>query len=337
VAIVCVLSNHAEGTRGFPFHWALDGSLGVRIFFIISGFIITWLMLQEEHRSGAVSLKGFYRRRAARILPAYWIYLLVIATLGAFKFFLFNFAGDILRPLTFSLGLTCWPPHIAWQVAHTWSLAIEEQFYLIWPLLFVLLPKQLRVYAPVAVVIAGPISRCLIYLYPTHWGLNWTIVGNADMLAWGGLLALLRAAHPNVLTKIISWRPALARLVAIIVVQFAPWYCWRAFVKNEPWLSTNALSYSVQSMAIAYLIASLIEIRSGWLYRFLNLPVIIAVGVLSYSLYLWQQLFFDGGNALGFANRWPINLVCVFAAATASYFVIERPSRLLLRGRDPMN
>jgi peptidoglycan/LPS O-acetylase OafA/YrhL len=331
-SILCVLWSHAQGTRGFPIGWAPEGITGVQMFFVISGFIITTLLLREEQDRLKMSLPGFYRRRAGRILPALVAYLLVVAVMGMCNVFPFDFYTDTLQPLTFTMGFPWWPRGLAWEVRHTWSLSIEEQFYLVWPPLLAVLYRPARFILPLAIAVAGPFVRVWIYQHPRSHGLSWTLVCNADIIAWGCLLATAKHGHPDLAHKIASWRPELARFSAVAVLLFAPWYFHRAFVRKCPELSTNALSVSAQSAAIAFLILSLIEIRKGAFYHLLNFRVVVWIGLLSYSLYLWQQLFL--ADSARWWNRWPVNIVLTFTAATFSYFVIEQPARKFVSSRS---
>jgi len=325
ISIVFVLWAHARPTRGFPISWTPDGVTGVQMFFVISGFIITTLLLREQKDHAQLSLKAFYRRRAARILPPFGAFLLVVSAMGFCGLFPFSFRTDILQPLTFTIGFPWWSHHLAWEVRHTWSLSIEEQFYLLWPPLLIVLPKSARLIAALAAATAGPFVRVWIYQHPKSQGLSWTLVCNADIIAWGCLLALMRFNHPGLTGKIASWRPAIARLAAASVLLFAPWYFHKAFVRKCPEWSTNALAVSAQAAATAFLILSLTELRKGAMYALLNLRLLQWIGRISYSLYLWQQLFL--AETTRWWNRWPLNMMLAFAAATLSYYLIEQPIR----------
>ena len=328
VSIVFVLSAHATGTLHYPFHYALDGGLGVRIFFVISGFIITHLMLDEEHQTGSVSLRQFYRRRALRILPPFWCYLATIAILGWIGVFHIQPLPDLIEPLTFTNGFWFWSWRTLWETVHSWSLAIEEHFYLLWPMAFVLLGSRRRRIVILALLLFfGPVMRGWLFDHPTKMTLMWTILGNFDMLGWGCLLALLIDRHPHLIQQIVKWRPWLGRLLAIVVIQYCPLYFWRAFNRVCPPMSSLALSMSAQAIAVAYLIASLTEIRRGILYRVLNNPIAVYIGLWSYSLYLWQQLFLHETSSPRWWEIWPTNIVLAFATAIASYYLIERPMR----------
>src|SRR5690349_14026649 len=136
-----VLIAHSRKSEGFPswLNWTTglvnDGALGVQLFFIISGFLITWLMLREDERSGRVNLKHFYIRRALRILPAYLALLAVIAVLQACTSLTIP-PRAWLGNLTFTANYLGGQP---WVSDHLWSLSVEEQFYLLWPCMFVVL------------------------------------------------------------------------------------------------------------------------------------------------------------------------------------------------------
>ena len=136
LSILLVLWAHISRTHGFP--WATDshvvaslGDLGVRVFFVISGYLITRLLLAERDKTGTVSLRGFYIRRVYRIFPAFYVFIGVIAAL-AWAGAITLEPGDLLHALTFSMN-----HHIvkSWWVGHLWSLSVEEQFYLTWPAL----------------------------------------------------------------------------------------------------------------------------------------------------------------------------------------------------------
>ncbi len=161
--------------------------LGVYLFFAISGYIITSLLLREEKRRGRISLQAFYLRRSFRILPPLLVYLLVV--------FLLSMNGLITSPtneLPRAL-FTCNLLECDWYIAHTWSLAVEEQFYLIWPVIFLFTAKQIRTKCSV-IGFVGLLSAFAV--------LGWTFHSNALSFACiaGGVCIALQ---PN-------WREFLA-------------------------------------------------------------------------------------------------------------------------------
>ena len=144
IAILLVLVSHLQGTPGFPsmpqgfWHLGNLGNLGVRIFFVLSGFIITHLLLREEARTGRASLAAFYRRRAYRILPPLLVFM--VAMLGLRSLGVVNFATFRWIRTLFFLGNV--GTDGTWTLGHLWSLAVEEQFYLLWPVLLVGLGRR---------------------------------------------------------------------------------------------------------------------------------------------------------------------------------------------------
>ena len=140
VSIGMVLAAHSTMTAGFPdvlrplFKWIADADLGVRCFFLISGLLITWLLLREKQTRGTINLRDFYLRRVIRILPVYYAFLLVIVVLTLTTPFN-QAASSWVANLTFTTNFVQNGP---WTTGHLWSLAVEEQFYLLWPGILVL-------------------------------------------------------------------------------------------------------------------------------------------------------------------------------------------------------
>ena len=134
LSIGLVLFAHSHPPEKFEKVAFYCGNLGVRIFFVISGFIITWLLLQEAKSNGGISLKDFYIRRIARIFPAYYTYLAVVFFLD--RAGLLNGGSNIQRILNI-LFLANYGP-CEGPTGVLWSLGVEEQFYLLWPGVFVI-------------------------------------------------------------------------------------------------------------------------------------------------------------------------------------------------------
>src|SRR5580692_8626360 len=132
VSILLVLTSHSIlGTHSFAFRLLfLHADLGVRVFFIISGFLITTLLLNERAESGGISLRLFYIRRTLRILPAFYLFVGTVAILNALGVIAVP-PGNWVYVLTYTLNFD---PHPPWVLGHLWSLSVEEQFYLLWPL-----------------------------------------------------------------------------------------------------------------------------------------------------------------------------------------------------------
>src|SRR4051812_33176028 len=130
LSISLVLLAHFSYSAGFPIHHSpvldLYAHYGVRIFLVISGFLITSLLLREKERTGTIDLKQFYLRRAYRLLPAAYLYLVVITIL-------FHESLTFKYLVAAYMYLTSYALHSPWVLMHLWSLSVEEQFYLLWP------------------------------------------------------------------------------------------------------------------------------------------------------------------------------------------------------------
>ncbi len=160
LAIGLVLCYHFD----FPTH--VPGPMGVTIFFVLSGFLITWLVLNENERTGTVSLRGFYRRRAPRILPAFYCYwLLSIAVLvlahRTIPWGEFRASALYFSDYYYSFGSPVRP-----FMPFTWSLAVEEQFYFLWPAVFLFYRRDLKTLGRVisTLIASAWIYRAILYL-----------------------------------------------------------------------------------------------------------------------------------------------------------------------------
>ena len=195
IAIILVLFGHARFLNhrfANPiFHKMpilFSGRLGVIIFFVISGFLITALLLEEEKTKNLVSLKNFYLRRTFRILPVYYTLLLF--------YFILQVAGIIhltgaswLTSLTFTKSFY-WKSD--WETAHLWSISIEEMFYLIWPLVFKFSRNHRNKFVFFIILIVPIIRLITHHLYGDHVNEN-SIFQRADSLMWGCLFAVYRS------------------------------------------------------------------------------------------------------------------------------------------------
>lgn len=303
-----------------------NGQLGVNVFFVLSGFLITRLLLQEEEQTQTVSLRRFYFRRTLRIFPAYYFLLLV--------YFFLQRAGLIeISPASWWRALT-YTKNIAndeWFTRHAWSLSLEEQFYLLWPLLFTCFPR-FRNRIAMALVVLAPLLRMVDYLRPTHGLGNTDGLQRIDALLWGCLFAIYHG-------PILRWLKAVFHkykwAVAVPFVVFVGSYYFTQLNMHCGFkLGTAIVGFGGENGTFLYLSIGAILFYSvyfqqtAW-YRFLNHPAVNYVGKLSYSIYLWQQLFIATDL---YRSGFLLNFVCIFAAANVSYHAIEKPI-LSLRAR----
>jgi peptidoglycan/LPS O-acetylase OafA/YrhL len=293
-----------------------DGETGVSVFFVISGFLITLLLLKEKQVNGRISLFGFYVRRIFRILPAFLLYVGVVAVLV--KIGTIDVAGwQFLRALTFTMDYVTTKN---WYLGHTWSLSVEEQFYLIWPLLAVFCSRRTLTWIAAGVIGLEPFIRMTdrVLLPSTRYEIIYMFHTRADMLMFGCLVALLFDNQKFIQASEIAFRKNGPAVAAIFLLLVSPLLEWK--FKG---LYLHTVGYSLQGISIALLLLFAIRRADTFLGRLLNAPFIVWVGVLSYSLYLWQELFigfdtFSTGRSLA-------GLLWVVPFATASYYMVEKP------------
>jgi peptidoglycan/LPS O-acetylase OafA/YrhL len=294
------------------------GAIGVDIFFAISGILICSRLLNEEHRHGRISLSGFYIRRSTRIIPPALFYLCVIALLAHLSLIqvgLKEWLGSLFfyRNYTFLIGPG--PSEAKWYTGHFWSLSVEEHFYIILPALLILTKKRLRV--PVmSLLVVLVATNCAIQLHSRPWTL---IEFHSDVrlnsLLIPALFAVL-AVNPHLKdrfkTALQFW--PFAVVCAVVLLSFSHGAFWQI------------CSFALLMPCIV--LGSVLN-PNTLLGRFLELRALRYLGRISYSLYLWQQLFFTshfGPHAtLGNLQRWPLCGIMVIMCAVFSYHFIERP------------
>ena len=288
---------------------------------MISGFLITLLLLRESDRAGSISLRGFFARRALRIVPALAVYLAFVAALAAAGI-VWTTRADWLAVSTCTINWT-WlyrhqPP---WELGHLWSLSVEEHFYLIWPAALVWLGRRRAAAALITVVAISPTIRVLLWAaFPEDMSLGLikiSTVARLDEISSGALLAFL-AHDPGLL----SMRPrgrvaAFGRVAAGFLIATDFLYTATGFFEI-------AARDTVKSAAITGLIALVVFRPRSAFVRLLEARPLVVLGALSYSLYLWQQPFLVAESQSPLC-RWPANIPLAIACALASYLLVERP------------
>jgi peptidoglycan/LPS O-acetylase OafA/YrhL len=344
ISILLVLVLHSRTTffqPGDAADAAIDyfkyvGRLGVWIFFVISGLLITWLMIREREATGAFSLRSFYIRRFIRILPVFWLLIIVVSALKVSH--VISIGGlDIVRALTFTHD---YPPSLshpgnyAWWLGHTWSLSLEEQFYLLWPALFLLVPRRWIPRLAVTLAFSGPILRILLYhfLFPSMR--NWDYYGfesHFDLLMAGCASAFLldSPVWRSRIRRIPVW-PTLAVASAFLLIVVPP-ISTHLPPHSRPLAIVNIVTPTFDGVMIALILLVLTAGEQGLVIRMLNSRIATHVGKLSYSLYIWQQLLLPPSSAF---SALPLlwRLPAVYLAGLCSFNLVERPL-LKLRSR----
>ncbi|MEZ2333995.1 acyltransferase family protein [Mucilaginibacter sp. RCC_168] len=334
ISIIMVLLGHGGETmpsvitHNFFFQFAANSTLGVRIFFVISGYLITKLLIIEKEKTGKNSLKHFYIRRIFRIFPIFYIYILVIILLKVF------FIPDIFKSYNSVViaGLYLWNyqpffhPALdlkgGWFFGHFWTLAMEEQFYLLWPITFILITNKQRLKKLILIVIIlMPILRIIIYfLFPFLRGqIRLMLPTGGDTILIGCLGALIESS-PNFKEKYYKYiqNRLLVTLAILFVAVLSP-------ILYNRFKGGYDLSVGISINNVFILLILFWSIYSSTLFsRILNNKILVQIGVLSYSLYIWQQLFLTDLNNF-WVNKFPQNLAIVFIVGFLSYYIIEKP------------
>jgi peptidoglycan/LPS O-acetylase OafA/YrhL len=337
VAILAVLAYHLA-PRAFA-----GGFLGVDIFFVLSGFLITTLLAQEKQRDGEIAFKPFYVRRALRLLPALVVllnvYFVVMMSRGAsLKFTAAMIASVLFYSANWVMGYFGF--EIMGPLVHTWSLALEEQFYLCWPFLLAKLMRlKLSPQRMIHLLMAGFVAAALYRAAPLLTGLP---AGRAfqmfDLRADGlligsalGLALSFNLFRPSRLLK--RWLRVVAPIAAALLV-----CACIAAIAGKSYMSLGG--YSIVVSLVALIILAVCVTPGGALAMALQWRPLVWVGRLSYSLYLWHVPVISWLDipTLSRPAMLGIQILASFIAATLSFYAVERPFLLLKdrqRGQRP--
>jgi peptidoglycan/LPS O-acetylase OafA/YrhL len=331
-AIVLVILSH------IPKFGLGGGFIGVDVFFVLSGFLITTLLLEEWRETGGISLGAFYARRALRLLPALILMLLAVVVVSAWTEPR-PAAGEMrmsaLMTLLYSANwFLAYRAYPRLELSPTWSLSVEEQYYIVWPVLLVLLlrmkwSKRAIAAFVIAAILASVGTRA--WLWSTTGSFERVFFGSdthADGLLLGSLAGLLLSwgACPRsaALIRGFNWSAHLA-LGFFAVFLFIGW-------PADPYLFQGG--YLALNLGATALLLCLISSPWPALRLLFESAPLVWVGRVSYGLYLWHIGAFwilsrtpwSGGN-----RHWPLAVALTFAAASASYYGLERPILKLKR------
>jgi peptidoglycan/LPS O-acetylase OafA/YrhL len=319
IAILLVLLHHA-GTGFFESnrYWAHSptrfGVIGVPIFFALSGFLITNLLLDESDRRGQISLLAFYVRRCFRILPPLFVYVLVVGGTG-----LIQTKTELLSALFFFRNYV---PQAAAGIYtnHLWSLSVEEHFYLLWPLTLCFLVGRKRVLTGTAAIalLLGIWGMIDFHLHLIHRLVPVLDTATRSDLRLGGLMWGCCAG--------IIYQSA--RFHGLAVRYYRPplfWCCLGLLCATQRWYIPLSSLWS--SALIPLLILGTVLHPASLVSSVLEWPPLQWIGRISYGVYLWQQMFLIPlwePRVLHFVQTWPVNLLMPFLCAIASYWLLER-------------
>jgi len=332
VAILLVLVDHVARNGRFQYQtWATLGPFGVDIFFVLSGYLITARLLAERDHAATVSLRAFYVRRAFRILPLVCTYLIALSVLSGLDGLRDFHASEIIGSLFFFRNYQVAGHPGGIYTAHFWSLSIEEHFYLLWPAVLLFCGNRRALW----IALCGALLCC--------WWRIYDLAHPASLLGrfLPGSIPALRVLRTDTRFDGLLVGCALAILLTYPSVRA---FIFRNFPKETPLFGALFLFFNLQRTngypslitygLVGVMLASTLVVSEGLAHQWLNSRLLVWVGTVSYSLYIWQQLFLlhpTNVFPLGRFNIFPLDLICVFVVASCCFYVIERPAIALGR------
>ncbi len=298
-----------------------NGSLGVDLFFALSGFLITYLAVQEAHTSGGFRLRAFWVRRFFRIVPLAWTYaaLFLAAALAGWR----NaplpprdvIAGSFLFYLNYMLGLG----RVPWLLGHLWTLAIEMQFYFLWAVVLKLArPRFLPAIALTGIFL---VILCRLTAGLTGFGLDpFRLEARGDSLLWGALFGSILAADAG-RRWLEAWIRPWGFLPLLLLLGFVADRHPFGFATFQPLLCALLITTTVLHSA-----------RTGFCW--MENDALRFLGRISFSIYIWQEVF-TGAESLDPHALWaalllpPLGLLWIIPIACVSYRYIELPGMRL--------
>ena len=348
IAVALVLGFH------FGLGWLGGGFFGVDVFYVLSGYLITGILLTEFERRGRIGLAAFWLRRARRLLPALLLVLVSVTLLVRFvepTGAIAGYRGSALATLFYASN---W-----WQVAtsgnyfvatgatspltHTWSLAVEEQFYLVWPLVVLAVlhlagPFRRGVRAVLVVAAVGVVASTVEMAVLFRPGANTTRLyfgtdTHAQSVLVGAVLACLltlverrrgeTGMDPAARGPAARAQVTAVGLIGLAVVMALSW----SLRGSSP--ATYRGGFVLVALCSALVILSVVAVPGGVLTRALSVAPLVWIGTISYGIYLWHfpvAVFLDAGRT-GLHGLWlaAARTAVTVVVAAASFYLIERP------------
>ncbi len=300
-----------------------SGETGVLVFFAISGFLITHLLLKEKERTGTINVGHFLIRRFLRLMPVLLVFLMVVVVLSQAGIIAVNSMALMAAGLYFFNFL----PHTynVVELTHTWSLGVEEQFYLLWPMglkylrnvTFTKIAWMLLIFCGIVLV---TMHQWTIYGSPQqqqfmqdYRPMRWFIPAIAPVVA-GALASLL---WNNKHARFMRWTNGKDGWVLFAVLFFSPVYLPDPIFR---------LHYLFQGIAVAVLLSKLMEQQDALLTSVLEFSPLRFIGRISYGIYIWQGLFLrTGPGSEMLFQQFPFNILLTLVVAILSFYLLEKP------------
>jgi peptidoglycan/LPS O-acetylase OafA/YrhL len=262
----------------------------------------------------------FYLRRTLRIFPPYYALIAVLVAAQAMGW-LELARHDVVRALTYTSN---YDAARSWYIGHTWSLSVEEQFYLLWPAIFVLAGTRRAIVVAACAVLLAPVIRVGSWEL-MRWsgdGIGHRFETVADAIAIGCVLA---GTRPWLHRSKVYMRALASPLFVLVPVAVLG-----ANLLHDHPVVYFGLGFTIVNLGVVACVDWCVTHADGHVGRVLNAAPLVFVGQMSYSLYLWQQLFLNRASS-AVTSSFPLNILLAVAAALGSYFVIEQPSLRLRR------
>ncbi len=316
---MCVLVGHLGISQV-----ARAATTGVTLFFALSGFLITQLLLDEHALLGRIDLPRFYMRRTLRLMPALAV---VLTVFGIYSVFDRTVSAPIVVPALYLSNFTLAAGRSLGIFDHLWSLAMEEQFYLLWPLALMMALRRSRMTGAIVAAAGAALSLAItVFLAATHrQGVDWTHIrfgpdARAHGLFFGCLIALLPAWSKSAVLR----RMSLPALAVCVVASLQTDRSWWQYLFWRPMVAVSAV----------VLVVGLLD-EHYWLARGAAWAPLVVTGRISYGLYLWHFPIYAVMqrhlSSLSLAARSSVLIAASVATAIVSYGVIERPFLRLKR------
>ena len=321
IAIFLVLATHFQlwiklGVTDPRVLAVIQGRYGVRPFFVMSGFLITWIMIREHTKTGTISLRKFFMRRSIRIFPLYFLFLGVLYLLTQMgytriKDCTFNYVATYTTNFA---PATCNSP----ATSHLWSLAVEEHFYLFWPLIFLLGKRFAFVFAVAFATLSATSGHVVLDYFPEASLTRWTFPAAAP-IAYGAIAAFV--CNTDWVRRIFgpSWYAPIVRILLVLGII------------SPAFMDSMTLQYATIALVVLYFYHN----QNSVVVKALELKPIVWIGVMSYGLYVWHGMFMGTGPYRFSGSKIPfdqdIGLIITLIVTPIVYYGFERP---ILRLKD---
>lgn len=320
LAILLVLVFHwfpsGEGINIFP-----NGPIGVTLFFVLSGYLITHILFNKNHLNFSLYIKNFLARRALRIFPIYYLLLVLILFLKKWNI---EISTDLYTN-PFPYFLYYYNHYLEWtgnwsdSLSPNWSLSVEEQFYLIWPLFIYFIRTKKWIFPFILAVIFLGILFRYFFIFQEN-GIGVIMLTCIDCFAWGSLLAYIQKEKIEI-KNFLNYS-----LIPVLIIWI--WICLRGLEKDL----FSILFFRTSTAILAINLIFQVQNNHFW-EKIMSFKVLQFIGKISYGLYLYHiaipeiiiQIVSKFGIHFPESSQKIIHIFILFCFATGSYYILEKP------------